>query len=135
MRRRHESRSGQSLTEFALILPVFLLVLIGLLDIGRAIYAYNTVANAARTAARVAIVDQDPVTVEKSAVDNAAGLGLQWTPGVGSSDVDFASCAVQYCQASVTVTWDFDPITPLIGDLFNPTISSTASMPIELVNP
>lgn len=135
MRRRHDSRRGQSLTEFALILPVFLLVLVGLLDIGRAIYAYNTVANAARTAARVAIVDQDPVTVEKSAVDNAAGLGLQWTPGVGSSDVVFTNCAVQYCQASVTVNWDFEPITPLIGDLFNPTISSTASMPIELVNP
>jgi Flp pilus assembly protein TadG len=128
-------RRGQTLVEFALILLPFLMIIIGLFDVGRAIYGYNTVANAARTAARVAIVDQDLLLVERAAVDEAVGLGLQWTPGVGSTDVVFTTCATQYCPITVTVNWDYTPITPLIGEIFNPTISSTATMPIEVVNP
>jgi Flp pilus assembly protein TadG len=53
----HRSRStGQSLVEFALVLPLFLVILIGMVDVGRSIWANNSVANAAREAARYAIV-------------------------------------------------------------------------------
>ena len=52
---RRKSR-GQTLVEFALILPIFVLLLVGIFDFGRAIYAYNTISNAAREAVRVAIV-------------------------------------------------------------------------------
>lgn len=44
--------SGQTLLEFALVIPVFLLLLFGLLDIGRAVYINNALAQAAREAAR-----------------------------------------------------------------------------------
>jgi hypothetical protein len=47
---------GQSLVEFALVLPIFLAILIGMVDIGRAVWANNAVANAAREAARWAVV-------------------------------------------------------------------------------
>ena len=128
---RRRDRRGQSLVEFALILLPFLMILIGLFDAGRAIYGYNTVSNAAREAARVAIVNQTQAAVIQAAVDSAAGLGLT------AADVDFDDCAVrqQFCILTVTVTWDYQPITPLIGDVFNPTISSSASMPVEVVNP
>ncbi len=127
---------GQGLVEFALILPIFLLMIFGILDIGRAIYAYNTVANSARTAARVALVNQDPEAVEKAAVDEAVGLGLHWSAAAPySDDVTFTTCSTEYCLATVTVSWDFEPATPLIGSLFNPSITSTASIPIEMVNP
>jgi Flp pilus assembly protein TadG len=133
--RRHRTR-GQGLVEFALILPIFLLIIFGILDIGRAVYAYNTVANSARIAARVALVNQDAEAVEKAAVDEAVGLGLHWSPSAPySNNVTFATCGTEYCLATVTVTWDFQPATPLIGNLFNPTISSTSSIPIEVVNP
>ena len=58
MRRlRHPSRGrGQGLVEFALVLPVFMVILIGMVDLGRAIWANNSVANAAREAARFAAV-------------------------------------------------------------------------------
>ena len=52
---RSRSR-GQGLVEFALVLPVFLVILIGMVDLGRAIWANNAVANAAREAARFASV-------------------------------------------------------------------------------
>lgn len=126
---RGPATRGQSLVETALILPLFFLLVIGLFDAGRAVYAYNTVANAARTAARVAIVDQDPIAVTDAAIEQGVALGLD------ASDVAFTSCPDQYCQLEVTVTYDFSPVTPLVGNVFNPTISSTARMPIEVVNP
>ena len=47
---------GQALLEFALILPIFAVALLGMIDVGRAIWANNAVANAAREAARYATV-------------------------------------------------------------------------------
>lgn len=57
MKLRHRERSlGQGLVEFGLVLPIFLAILIGMVDIGRAVWANNSVANAAREAARFASV-------------------------------------------------------------------------------
>ena len=47
---------GEGLVEFALILPVFLLLTIGLIDVGRTMFEQNTLAFAAREASRYAIV-------------------------------------------------------------------------------
>jgi hypothetical protein len=47
---------GQALVEFALVLPLFLLMLIGIFDIGRIVWARNALENAAREGARYAIV-------------------------------------------------------------------------------
>jgi Flp pilus assembly protein TadG len=57
-RLRRPDRRGQSLVEFGLILPIFLLMVFGIVDFGRAVFAYSTLNNAAREAARVAVVDQ-----------------------------------------------------------------------------
>jgi Flp pilus assembly protein TadG len=54
---QHRERSlGQGLVEFGLVLPIFLAILIGMVDLGRAVWANNSVANAAREAARFASV-------------------------------------------------------------------------------
>lgn len=47
---------GQGLVEFALVAPVFVLILIGMVDVGHAVWANNAVANAAREAARYTTV-------------------------------------------------------------------------------
>jgi Flp pilus assembly protein TadG len=62
--------SGQALVEFALILPIFILLLVGLLDLGRGVYAFNTISNASREAVRVGIVDQQVGSA-------ASGLGMK----------------------------------------------------------
>jgi Flp pilus assembly protein TadG len=49
---RHRSR-GQSVVEFALILPLFLLLLSGMVDFGIGLYDYMTIVTAARDGARV----------------------------------------------------------------------------------
>jgi Flp pilus assembly protein TadG len=53
--RRRDPR-GQALLEFALVLPIFLILLMGVIDVGRAIWAQNSLASAAREGARFAIV-------------------------------------------------------------------------------
>jgi Flp pilus assembly protein TadG len=56
MHRHHRREGGQSLVEFALVLPAFMLLVFGILDGGRAILAYNDVAQSTRNVARVASV-------------------------------------------------------------------------------
>jgi Flp pilus assembly protein TadG len=54
-RSRHPS-AGQALVETALILPLFLMLLMGIVDMGRAVWATTSLSSAAREAARYAIV-------------------------------------------------------------------------------
>jgi len=49
--------SGQTLVEFALILPVFLLVVFGLIDVGRLVYTNSALSQAAREGARLAAAE------------------------------------------------------------------------------
>ena len=58
---------GTSLVEFALVAPVLILVLVGILDIGRAVNAYITVSNAAREGSHYAILH--PTAAPSAIVD------------------------------------------------------------------
>src|SRR5579864_6693036 len=59
--RRHRGQSSQALIEFALVSPVLLLLLFGIIDIGRAIFYYDTIGHAAREGARVAVRASSPL--------------------------------------------------------------------------
>ena len=88
VRRRHarpERRRGQALVEFALVLPIFLLILVALFDLGRAVFAYNTLTNAAREGVRLAIVNQDTASIIARAKSQTAIIELS-DPSV---DIDF----------------------------------------------
>ena len=55
MKRRDRTR-GQSMVEFALTLPIFLLLLVSVFDLGHVVWANNAVSTAAREGARFAVV-------------------------------------------------------------------------------
>jgi Flp pilus assembly protein TadG len=55
MKRRDRSR-GQALVEFALIFPIFILLLVSIFDLGHVVWANDSLATAAREAARFAVV-------------------------------------------------------------------------------
>lgn len=131
---RRTHNGGQSLVEFALVLPVFLLLLMAVFDFGRGIYAYNTVSNVARAALRVAIVDQNPTRVTDKALASATGLDLdQLTVDVSRLTVGCTSVKIG-CPAEVTVDYSWTAITPIIGTIIGPlALSSTTTMPIERV--
>jgi Flp pilus assembly protein TadG len=75
----HDSR-GQALVEFALIVPALVLLLLGIMEFGRAVYASNALANAAREGARYGIINpQDSSGIQAHAIETAVGLRL--SPG------------------------------------------------------
>jgi Flp pilus assembly pilin Flp len=55
--RFNRDSQGQALVEFALVLPLLLLLLVAIIDFGRALYVYSEVSNAAREAVRYAAVN------------------------------------------------------------------------------
>lgn len=149
-RRWTPSSSGQALVEFALVIPLVLLLLMGLFDFGRAIYAYNTISNAARDGARKAIVDQSEISpnlyvAEREAAQQATALGLNETdetqvhldvfkPNLAQNCI--AETNRVGCVAVVTVRWQFRAITPIIGNFVGPiTLSSTTKLPVEYTKP
>jgi Flp pilus assembly protein TadG len=61
---RNDKR-GQAMVEFAIVLPLLLILLIGVFEFGRAWNVYHAVTDAARLGARSAVV-ADPVTTQDS---------------------------------------------------------------------
>jgi Flp pilus assembly protein TadG len=122
-----DDRRGQSLVEFALILPIFVLVVVGLFDGALAVFNYSTVANAARMGARTAIVDQDTTVVE--AAIEAAAVGLN----TDRLEITLTPCSEFACEYVVQVEYPYQSF--FLGALFEPTLSSTVSMPVENPNP
>jgi Flp pilus assembly protein TadG len=51
---QRDGRRGQSLVEFALVLPIFMLIVFGIIDGGRVVFANNDMAQSTRNVARVA---------------------------------------------------------------------------------
>lgn len=140
-------RRGQALVEFALVLPLLIVVLVGMFDFGRAIYAYNTISQAARTAARLAIVNQDVSAVRQAAADEAVALDIDpaaVAPATNRVDVTFrdpassAACSPIRigCVAVVTVRYRFAPATPVISSIVGPVdLSASSEMRVERVSP
>ena len=75
-RLRRDSR-GQAIVELAIILPVFLLMVLGMIDLARAWNAKQVITDAAREAARRGVVDNPIVTqpyvvgIAEAAIANA----------------------------------------------------------------
>lgn len=53
-------QSGQALAEFAIVVPLLLLLVLGVVDFGRAWHAYQVITDAAREGARLAVVARTP---------------------------------------------------------------------------
>lgn len=62
MSRRPRAERGQSLIEYALVMPILLLVFLGIADFARVIFSYDTIGNAAREGARYGTVHATDVT-------------------------------------------------------------------------
>jgi hypothetical protein len=143
MLRSHErgQTRGQALVEFALVLPILLILLLGVLDFGRAIAAYNSVSNAARSGARVAIVNQDLAAIEAAVESEGISLGdieVEFDPDVNNKPACPADdCCPQIgCIVEVRVTSSYVPATPIFSNIVGTIdVSSATRMPIESVSP
>jgi TadE-like protein len=128
---RRRRQEGQSLVEMALVLPILLLILMGIFDMGRAIFAFNAVSNAAREAARLAIVDQKTSGVVAEGKRSAIGLDPS-TVDVTFTLPDCPGAVLIGCTAQVKVDYPWQAITPIIGSVVGPIqLSSTTEMRVE----
>jgi Flp pilus assembly protein TadG len=141
---------GQTLVEFAMVLPVILAIMLALFDLGRAVYSTNTLAQAARSGSRMAMVSQNVTNVRNAAIAAAATLGLSssnvdvcfktstssQTGCSSSTDNCPQSTRVIGCLAIVRAHINYAPMTPVISVIW-PTLSlsSTSIASIEYVCP
>ena len=72
--RRHRFR-GQAVVEFALVVPLLMMFVFGIIDLGRAIYTYNGVSQAAREIARATSIH--PGSPLGSSAEARAAVALQ----------------------------------------------------------
>jgi hypothetical protein len=139
MRRSRRHEGGQALAEFALVAPLFLLLIFGFIDMARMYQSWVTIQHASREAARYGVTGRTdcssgPQTridcIEKVARDQTEGLANpvgDVTVGVRSWDYPaYADPPTDgdpggQCDAlEVYIDYDFTPATPLIGNILGP---------------
>jgi Flp pilus assembly protein TadG len=101
MSRRRSERRGQALVEFALVAPIFFLLLFGLIDFGRYVYYVQILNNAAREGARYAIVHGAKGIPRTGPPDDPTGASVKSTVKNYLTGVIGQSSAL-----TVDVCWD-----------------------------
>lgn len=125
LKRSSEKSRGQSVVEMALLLPILLLVVIGLIEFGRAFLFYTMISNAAREGARYGMVHPGQDAASIQAIRQAAWSRVVLVP------TSTVSVEVTYDQLGeggiiipgksrviVTVQHAFSMMTPLMRPLF-----------------
>jgi Flp pilus assembly protein TadG len=134
-----ERSRGQALVEFAIILPVFFLLVAGMFDFGLGIYSDLTLVNAAREGARLGTIDPGNTSAIETRVRAMADnldpskldVEIACERASGSS---FTACSDPKWQPGdatrVTVRYDYTAFFPLLFGTEFP-LSSEAKMRIE----
>lgn len=95
-------RSGSSAAEFAMVLPLLLIFLLGIVDAGRWLWTFNRAEKAAQMGARFAVV-ADPVTSAISSSYLGVG-GLTQGDAIPASDFGKITCTATGSVSSVTAS-------------------------------
>lgn len=121
---------GQALLELALILPVLLLLVFGIIEFGRVFHAYLVVTQAAREGARVGVVGGTDSEITAAVEQAAAGLDktrlqIEIAPPEGGR--------VRGDSLRVEVNYSVPLVVPLIAELApNPfPVTAAATMRVE----
>jgi Flp pilus assembly protein TadG len=131
---------GLAAVEFILSVPVLLLVMFAVIEIGRALVQYDTLSYAVRDSARfvsenaiagtTGVVDITPAVRQQAqrlvVYGNAAGAGAPCLPGLGASRVTVAAAGLH----DVEVIAEY-PYQPIIGAVL-PTFGYGDSIPLAL---
>lgn len=93
-----KGEKGASLLEFAFIMPLLLLLLLGIVEFGYLLGGFNDVRHGTREAARAAAVNAGDNaflrTAACDAMDLATGVSIQFTDGASGNVGDTASVTV-----------------------------------------
>lgn len=127
IKRFRKNEKGQGLVEFALILPILLLLLVAIVDFGWMIFVKTNLNNAAREGARVYAVNESEDEAKAAAASYLGFLPDSYTISIATTEL------VDYNQSGIcTVSSD---VNPLVGLIFSNPLSmeSSAQMRLEYV--
>lgn len=141
---RPRQGAGQSLAEFALVLPIFLVLFFAIFDLGSAVFTFNSLTNAAREGARLAIVNQDSASIIARAETqvsvaeiNAPNVSIDFYQQAPDGTPDTSSTcspAAVGCLAVVSFESTYRPLTPIIGNILfknGVTFKATSILTVE----
>ena len=138
-------KRGQAIVEFALVLPLLLLLVVGLIEAGRAIFIYSSVTNASREAARYASAYgvnadgvpryQDCAGIRAEAARTGFYLAMDDIEITYDKGLDMSvDPPVPIAAAHYTCVGDTDPLVVLeCGDRVTVTINETYSPMLNLI--
>jgi len=128
-------RAGQATVEFALVLPLFVLLAFGVIDFGRLFFTQMTVQHAMREAGRFAVAGNhldDPKHPGKdlSRVDSIIQVAQNAATGIDVSGIHISSleggdhgpsrAGGPGDTVTISITVNLKLITPIIGQFFSP---------------
>lgn len=111
--RQDPAERGAAVVEFALVVPILLVLLLGIVEFSRAFHAQATLSSAAREGARVMAVQDDV----DAAVDETIAAAPSLQPTLGASHVEVVPTACAPGQTvRVTLRYPFSFATDTFGD-------------------
>jgi Flp pilus assembly protein TadG len=111
LHRLKQSEHGQGLTELAIALPVLLLLLLGMLDVGRAFWALVALRDAvAEGASYAASYPTRTTEIKERAAESSTAL-VVLSPDMFS--VDYVDPPTAGQPITVTVAYDFELLNPV----------------------
>ncbi|WP_043496534.1 TadE/TadG family type IV pilus assembly protein [Georgenia sp. SUBG003] len=107
--KKPRSERGAAAVEFALVLPILLLLVFGITEFGRAYYAQTTLSNAARDAVREMAIHNAQQNAIDRAVASASALGIT-AAAVAITPSDCSPPTGALPTAEAVITHDLDLI-------------------------
>lgn len=105
-------RAGTSAIEYGVILPVFVVFLLGIMDTGRLLWVYSTLHRATDAAARCASVNATACGTTAQIKDDA--VQAAWGLSVTTSAFTVSSLG---CGVQVSASYEFKFVTPGLNTL------------------
>ena len=122
--RRFRSERGAELIEFAIVMPILLFIIAGIIDFGMMFRTYEAVTNAAREGARVGVLPgYAPVDVQSRVDAYLTASGLAGAHVTSVVDVPVATTAGTFTARAVTLNYTYQFVVlgvaaPLFGGSF-----------------
>ena len=113
------------MVEFALVIPIFLIIVMATIDFGWAFRSYITTTNAAREGARLGVTGANETDIKARVVERSSGL-LETSDVTVTGELGGSGDAL-----TVDTTLNYTYITPL-GGLLNMISGGTLPNPLEL---
>jgi hypothetical protein len=113
------SQSGQSAVEFALTLTITLMMIFGLVDFSRAVYAASVIQWAAQQGARIGMTTTDAAAVRSAVTGKLVGLNSEEAKiTIDPSDPKLVQ---------VDVSYRFEFVTPIVAQITGGALNLEAS--------